>query len=403
VNHPLPLDSGLAELELKQWHRWAAWDRFPLYAGLMIIGAFLAGMILSNIEWPGSKSYEVSANIGPMPVVEPLLLKAVDKETAKKANDAMPLTQSAVPPALPFIFSGTPADFERATDCLAATIYYEAGAEIAAGQMAAAQVVLNRARHPAYPKTVCGVVFQGHERRTGCQFSYTCDGSMIRRRPSADAWARHRGLAAAMLKGLVYPKVGLATHYHTDWVLPAWSARLDKVRVEGTHLFFRYHGYWGSPAAFKGKSGLTEPSYAKMKALSPAHGGAKPDELVEEGKLTPEEEALVAAEAIPAADLSRVSTSLEETDKGKEVFMIYVDPLLDSGALTQMAENACGGKKTCKVFAWADQGLMPRGLPLEPSEQASMAYRYIRSGSAKSSKQHWNCALFPRDSKGQCL
>jgi spore germination cell wall hydrolase CwlJ-like protein len=399
VNHPLPIEGELPELELKDWHRWAALDRFPLYAGLLIIAAFLIGMIVSNIQLPWNARYEVSAKIGPVPTVEPLLLKAVDKDTAKKTNDAVALTTSPVPAAKGFIFSGTPADYERATDCLAATIFYEAGNETISGQMAVVQVVLNRLRHPAYPKTVCGVVFQGQERRTGCQFSYTCDGSMARR-PAPAAWARFRGLSQAMLKGLVYPPVGLATHYHTDWVLPYWSAKLDKVRVEGTHLFFRYHGYWGTPAAFTGKVSRSEPSFAKMAGLSPAHSSAA---ALAEAELPTDITAEEALASVAPADLERISTTLDAPEKGKEVFLIYVDPLLDSGALTGMAERACGDRKTCKVFAWADQGLMPRGLPLEPNERASMAYSYVRTGTSKSSKQQWNCDLFPRDGKGQCL
>ena len=392
------MDAG--ELVLTRRHWWAAKDKFLLYAGLFVALAFCVGWLAPLLlKGTGPMPYSVTANIGPPPTVEPFLLKAIDKATAKKANDAMPMTSDPVPAAPAFLFRGSPADFERATDCLAATIFYEAGAETTAGQMAVVQVVLNRTRHPAYPKSVCGVVFQGHERRTGCQFSYTCDGSMARR-PSAEAWARFRGLAQAMLKGLVYPKVGLATHYHTDWVLPTWSARLDKVRVEGTHLFFRYHGYWGTPAAYRGKTSSTEASFAKMAGLSPAHSDAKVDETV-----LAEIEA-GSAEAFPdAPDLERVATTLDTEEKGKEVFLIYVDPLLEGSALTQMAQNACGDRKTCKVFAWADQGLMPRGLPLEPNERSSMAYSYVRVGSnaAKAGKQKWNCDLFPRDGKGECL
>jgi spore germination cell wall hydrolase CwlJ-like protein len=399
--HSLHPEPAAVQLELNRWHRWAARDRFPLYAAIVLAAAFLIGWGASHIHWPKTKRYEVTANIGPPPPVEPFLLKNIDKDTAKKVNDAVALTKSAVPAAKGFVFSGSSADFDRAIDCLAATIYYEAGAETISGQMAVVQVVLNRVRHPAYPKTVCGVVFQGQERRTGCQFSYTCDGSIARRRPSAEAWARHRGLAQAMLKGLVYPPVGLATHYHTDWVLPAWSARLDKVRVEGTHLFFRYFGYWGTPAAFNGRIGRTEPAFAKMAGLSLAHGSAAaalaegelPKEIVDQVKLT---------EMMPP-DLERVSTTLETEDKNKEVFLIYVDPLLDSSTLTSMAENACGARKTCKVFAWTDQALIPRGLPLESGDRASMAFSYIRTGSSKGANQKWNCALFPRDAKGQCI
>ncbi|MFT2129823.1 cell wall hydrolase, partial [Staphylococcus epidermidis] len=85
------------------------------------------------------------------------------------------------------------------------------------GQASVAQVILNRMRHPAYPKTVCGVVFQGSERTTGCQFSFTCDGAMGRP-PSAEGWARARAVAASALNGFVAADVGMATHYHANYV-----------------------------------------------------------------------------------------------------------------------------------------------------------------------------------------
>jgi spore germination cell wall hydrolase CwlJ-like protein len=380
-------------LDVKRWQEWVLKNRFVLSAALLVSAVFALGLLIGNFTKDSDVESAQRRNTAP-PVVEPLLLQKVDTATAKKTNDAVPLTNAPVPSASAFIFRGTPADFERATDCLAATIFYEAGNETIAGQMAVVQVVLNRARHPAYPKSVCGVVFQGQERRTGCQFSYTCDGSMARR-PSPEAWFRHRSLAAAMLKGLVYPQVGLATHYHTDWVLPVWSARLDKVRIEGTHLFFRFNGYWGTPAAYRGKVSGNEPAFAKLAALSPAHAG-------EQDAQTALLEAPGASEFPDAPDVERIATTLDNEDASKEVFLIYVDPLLDSAALTRMADNACGARKTCKVFAWADQALMPHGLPLEPSDRASMAFSYIRAGKS-AGRQKWNCELFPRDTKTECL
>src|SRR5690606_750773 len=111
--------------------------------------------------------------------------------------------------ARPFHYTGGEAALARATDCLAAAMIYEAGDD-AVGERAVGQVVLNRLRHPAFPKTVCGVVFQGQERATGCQFTFTCDGAMARR-PSAAAWERARGLASGMLAGDVYKPVGTST------------------------------------------------------------------------------------------------------------------------------------------------------------------------------------------------
>ncbi len=372
--------------------------RFFLTVGLLLTSAFAMGLLSGRtLPFGSAQPAGVVVPRTQLPTVEPLVLQQVDKATARQTNQAVPLTTAPVPPAPAFLFAGKGAELERAADCLAATIYYEAGAEPVAGQMAVVQVVLNRVRHPAYPKTVCGVVFQGHERSTGCQFSFTCDGSMARR-PSEEAWQRFRGLARAMLQGLVYAPVGLATHYHTDWVLPAWSARLDKVRVEGTHLFFRYNGYWGTPAAYRGNATGTEPAFAALAALSPAHAGAAlADTEVPTGEPVP------AMDALAAQHLEHVSASLEDSGKEKSVFLIYVDPLLDSAQLTVLAERVCQARKACKVFAWADQALLPRGLPLEPAEQSSVAFRYIRPESGGPAMARWNCALFPRDKAQECI
>src|SRR3546814_20727166 len=98
--------------------------------------------------------------------------------------------------------------------------------------------LIHRARHPAFPKSSCGVVFQGSERTTGCQFTFTCDGALARRYSDA-AWQRACNNADLMLSGGTYPAVGLATHYHTDWVRPYWSDSLEKIAIVDTHLFFR--------------------------------------------------------------------------------------------------------------------------------------------------------------------
>lgn len=148
-------------------------------------------------------------------------------------------------------------DRARALECLTAAIYYEAASESDAGQRAVAQVVLNRARHPAFPATVCGVVYQGSERR-GCQFSFACDGSAARM-PSRSGWARAARNAAAALAGGVYAPVGLATHYHTFAVTPAWNRSLVMTDVVGAHFFHRWKGWWGTAAAFRQRYAGGEP------------------------------------------------------------------------------------------------------------------------------------------------
>ena len=159
-------------------------------------------------------------------------------------------TDSSIHPALPFSMrSASAVDRGRALECLTAAIYYEAATEPDAGQQAVAQVILNRVRHPAFPATVCGVVYQGSERTSGCQFSYACDGSMARA-PSRAYWARAMKVAALALNGRVYGPVGLATHYHTFAVTPSWNRSLVMTAAIGAHFFHRWQGYWGTPAAF---------------------------------------------------------------------------------------------------------------------------------------------------------
>jgi len=141
-------------------------------------------------------------------------------------------------------------DLAASLQCLTAAVYYEARSESFEGQRAVAQVVLNRVRHPAFPKSVCGVVYQGSRRRTGCQFSFTCDGSLGARRDPA-AWARARRVAGAALAGSVYGPVGHATHYHASYVQPWWAASLTRAVTVGSHIFYRWRGDWGDPKSFR--------------------------------------------------------------------------------------------------------------------------------------------------------
>lgn len=163
------------------------------------------------------------------------------------------------PAAKPFFSSGVGLSHGRALDCLAQAVWYEAANESEAGQRAVAQVVLNRVAHPNWPASVCGVVFQGSERSTGCQFTFTCDGSLSRRAGGA-SWARAQTIASEALSGKVYAPVGHATHYHTLWVNPYWAASLDHVGTIGAHRFYRNRGRGGEKAAFTMAYAGFEPS-----------------------------------------------------------------------------------------------------------------------------------------------
>lgn len=130
-------------------------------------------------------------------------------------------------------------DAAQARQCLAEAIYYEARSEGFAGQIAVAEVVLNRVRHRAYPNTVCDVVYQGSERSTGCQFTFTCDGSM-ERAPIGRSWAQSQRVAEHAMMGFAQPVTRRATHYHTTAVDPYWNDSLVLTRQIGTHIFYRF-------------------------------------------------------------------------------------------------------------------------------------------------------------------
>jgi spore germination cell wall hydrolase CwlJ-like protein len=100
------------------------------------------------------------------------------------------------------------------------------------------QVVLKRIRSRSFPKTICGVVYEGAYRPTGCQFSFACDGS-LERRPEQDGCAAARRNARRALAGRVFAAVGRATHYRADWVVPYWIGSLDKIAQIHSHIFYR--------------------------------------------------------------------------------------------------------------------------------------------------------------------
>jgi spore germination cell wall hydrolase CwlJ-like protein len=196
-------------------------------------------------HFPGSAYYQLASDetAAPAAGVTGTVALPAGPEPADYAPDP------TLRPAAPFVMRGTPQDKARALECLTTAIYYEAANEPDDGQRAVAQVILNRVRHPTFPATVCGVIYQGSE-KAGCQFSYACDGAMARR-PSRAAWLRASRVAASALAGEVFAPVGMATHYHTYAVTPSWNRSLVMTGVFGAHFFHRWKGYWGTGAAFK--------------------------------------------------------------------------------------------------------------------------------------------------------
>lgn len=172
-------------------------------------------------------------------------------QQAQLINASLPFSKTPVQASRPFALEGGDNDYRRALLCLTQAVYYEAGFEPVAGRRAVAQVVLNRMRHPAFPKSVCGVVYQG-ARQPVCQFSFVCDGS-LGRAPAAAAWRSAQEIARAALGGYVEKSVGAATHYHADYVAPRWAPMLAKITKLGAHIFYRWPGSWGRREAFTGR------------------------------------------------------------------------------------------------------------------------------------------------------
>ena len=255
--------------------RWRPRSSAPLAALLVGVAALVGGAIYSATaggSWTLSSNPGVSTS-APLPpssvagikLPPPDLMKPLSPEEALKENAERPFVDRPDTAAGRFVLKAGIDDRDRALECLTQAIYYEAAGEGADGGRAVAQVVLNRMRHPGYPASVCGVVYQGSERTTGCQFTFTCDGSLMRA-PVEALWARSRKIAEDALKGKVFAKVGHATHYHADYVLPYWADSLDKTVQIGRHIFYRLRGNYGDSRAFSQR-------YAGVEPASRAPGG----------------------------------------------------------------------------------------------------------------------------------
>ncbi len=327
-------------------------------------------------------------------------------EDARVLNGERPIVAAPLTPARPFRFVGSTDARARATDCLAAAGWYEAGND-PVGQRAVMQVVLNRARHPAFPASLCAVVFQGAERPTGCQFTFACDGSLIRREPPTAAWARARAIAAAALDGTVDRSVGLATHYHADYVVPYWADSLDKAAQVGPHLYYRWRGYWGTAAAFARKLGADEPFEPMLARLSPAH-------LPADGVPALAEDPVVAAGPPPIAappPALVVEGVREKSLRGAVVrglgananqFFLQLDAATFPGNYATAAIALCRGKPSCAVLGWRDAAHMGQTLPLGQEQREALSFYFVH-GADGQDKALWNCQQISRSNPAQCL
>ena len=322
----------LNELALPETLRrhWQAWAVLGLMAALWLAAAVAVG-IRSAAPPP-----EVEHAAPPAPVLASLraqaeatsatALRQVNPLTAVALNAAIPIADLANPAARPFHLAGSAADRARSLDCLTAAIYYEAATEPTDGQRGVAQVVLNRVRHPAYPNSVCGVVFEGARRPTGCQFSFSCDGS-LRRAPVESFWRRAQAVAAAALNGYVYAPVGWSTHYHANYVMPYWAPTLVKSANVGLHIFYRWRGGWGRPDAFTDRYSGVEPAIAWRGGFGQPIGGV--------AQIASSRDA-VAAQAAAAA----LASGNASVDSFQRAVLRRYEPMQQDSASAVIAEHA---------------------------------------------------------------
>lgn len=308
--------------------------------------------------------------------------------------------------ARPFIFGGSYDGFDTALDCLAAAAWYETGND-PAGQRSVIQVVLNRVRHPSFPKSVCAVVFQGSERTTGCQFSFTCDGSMQRRIPSQAAWASARDRALAALSGAVDPTVGQATHFHADYVTPWWSNQLEPLAQVGAHIFYRWPGergkLLGSPAFAPevpvlslqdlaahpdGIGAIPDVPFAELPSAEPTIEALIAPFEADIEALTPGLQAVVAAASFPSANETMFFEVTDETETGR-------------WALDALA--SCEGRSVCQVVGYGSTGQIDSNRLKAAEARDRPAFLFLRDSVSKIDVALWDCERITRPNPEECL
>lgn len=325
------------------WHRY---PRETVAVGLLGVVSTLVAAAALVPSFGGSAAAEAP------PAPPAMVYRPVAPDQALKLNAALPINADAGAPARPFALGVADSTARtNALECLTSAIYYEAGQEGVDGQRAVAQVILNRVRHPAFPASVCGVVYQGSTRQTGCQFTFTCDGSMTRA-PMRAEWNRARAVAKAALEGAVYAPVGNATHYHANYVFPYWAPTLAKAAVVGAHIFYRWSGGWGQPAAFTQRYASREASPALLRTAALS--------VVREP--VPSEPATMVA-AMPISKVEGVT--VRQAEDGKRVRVLFTQQARE--AVEKVVETRKRYVETAKA---SDNLRYALGEGTAPSEQA---------------------------------
>lgn len=371
--------------------------------GLLLLPFLFLGLFHQTPHSPVHDREAAVEQVLPLPAVPDLpatgedtvILSQLAADDAQARNAAVGFAEAGPGKATPFSFRGSSADRARARDCLALAGMAEAGGGDG-DQRAVMQVILNRVRHPAFAKTVCGVVFEGSQRPTGCQFSFTCDGSLARRYSDA-AWRAARARADEMLAGAIDATVGNATHFHANYVYPWWSDKLDKVAQVGPHIFFRWRGFWGT-----------------RNALSARYGGGEPDPLrLQETALTvatanPLPTLMQGGEAVRSITTELVNQTTEGGDAtpsspGAGIHFVLVSPSDAPAALVDKARALCGSEGYCRVQGWSDANNIPSKLPLTEEARRSVRFSFVSASANAAEAIFFDCRTFPAPDVGTCL
>ena len=371
--------------------------------GLLLLPFLFLGLFHQTPHSPVHDREAAVEQVLPLPAVPDLpatgedtvILSQLAADDAQARNAAVGFAAAGPGKAPPFSFRGSSADRARARDCLALAGMAEAGGGDG-DQRAVMQVILNRVRHPAFAKTVCGVVFEGSQRPTGCQFSFTCDGSLARRYSDA-AWRAARARADEMLAGAIDATVGNATHFHANYVYPWWSDKLDKVAQVGPHIFFRWRGFWGT-----------------RNALSARYGGGEPDPLrLQETALTvatanPLPTLMQGGEAVRSITTELVNQTTEGGDAtpsspGAGIHFVLVSPSDAPAALVDKARSLCGSEGYCRVQGWSDANNIPAKLPLTEEARRSVRFSFVSASANAAEAIFFDCRTFPAPDVGTCL
>jgi spore germination cell wall hydrolase CwlJ-like protein len=370
-SRPGPVKQALALLRAR--------PRESAGAGLLLLAACLSvGAVANDGGAVPVRPEAVAAPVAPsVQDMTPFAVRQIAPGDAQKLNAAVPLAGGPNPAAAPFVLKADAQTYGRALECLTQAIYYEAAREPEEGQRGVAQVILNRLRHPAYPASVCAVVYQGAERPTGCQFSFTCDGSLARA-PMRDYWDRVRRIADEALKGHVAASVGTATHYHADYVAPYWAPTLTKNAVVGAHIFYRWRGNWGQPDAFTQKWARREsdPAFLRSAALAAEAryaatmpSGGEASAVDDARQVLPPELARLVQPEIAAGGAKRVALRLEARRRVEEATRDPKPIATGSSSLNWgltgtpagEAEQAPLGRKPAEAVAAKGAGASPVG------------------------------------------